>query len=243
MLLGCIGKDSYGNKISENLAAVNVNPLLEIREDRESSRCGVGIFLKERVLVPEIRASTMLSMDWVNKNMSEISKSEILLVEGYFVIEKFDIVQFLVDTFNKENKKVAFTLSATFMVDNFYDKMLEISNKSDLIFCNEEEAYSFAKIRSENMEEVAIAIHKILEPRNRILVITCGSLPVVVSKFDYEKNQISTLIKTEVPELTGEQIVDTNGCGDCNIFFSSISKLYLIISCIFLRNSYFFFFF
>jgi adenosine kinase len=215
MLLGCIGSDSYGKKISENLAAVNVSPLLETRNDRESSRCGVGIFLKERVLVPEIRASTMLSMDWVNKNMSEINKSEILLVEGYFVIEKFDIVQFLVNSFNQTNKSVAFTLSATFMIDNFYDKMLEISNKSDIIFCNEEEAYSFAKLRSEDMEEVAIAIHKILEPRDRILVITCGALPVCVTKFDYAKSKLNMTVKTEVPQLSEAQIVDTNGCGDC----------------------------
>ena len=219
MLLGCIGNDNYGKKISENLAAVNVKPLLEVRDDRESSRCGVGIFLKERVLVPEIRASTMLSMEWVNKNMSEIAKSEILLVEGYFVIEKFDIVQFLVETFNTTNKKVAFTLSATFMIDNFFDKMLEISNKSDLIFCNEEEAYAFAKLRSENMEEVAAAIHKALAPRDRTIVITCGSLPVFVSKFDYVKNEISTLVKTDVPALSADEIVDTNGCGDCKFLF------------------------
>lgn len=218
MLLGCIGNDSYGKKIKENLASVNVTPLLETREDRESSRCGVGIFLKERVLVPEIRASTMLSMDWVNNNMTEINKSEILLVEGYFVIEKFDIVKFLVNSFNQSNKKVAFTLSATFMIDNFYDKMLEISNKSDLIFCNEEEAYSFAKLRSEDMEEVATYIHKILEPRDRILVITCGSLPVCVSKFDYTQNKLSLVVKTDVPKLSGDEIVDTNGCGDCKDF-------------------------
>lgn len=158
----------------------------------------------------------MLSMDWVNKNMSEINKSEILLVEGYFVIEKFEIVKFLVNEFNQANKKVAFTLSATFMIDNFYDKMLEISNKSDIIFCNEEEAYAFAKLRSENMEEVATAIHKVLEPRDRILVITCGALPVCVTKFDYKENKVSEHVKTEVPQLSGDQIVDTNGCGDCN---------------------------
>jgi len=218
LLIGCIGNDSYGKKITENLNAVNVKPLLETRDDKESSRCGVGIFHKERVLVPEIRASTMLSMDWVNQNTSEISKCEILLVEGYFVIEKYDIVQHLVNSFNQENKKVAFTLSATFMVENFYEKMLEISNKSDIIFCNEDEAYSFSKVRSENMEEVATAIHRVLSPRDRILVITCGSLPVYLTKFDYNQNALSLVVKTEIPKLTEDKIVDTNGCGDCKFF-------------------------
>jgi len=108
------------------------------------------------------------------------------------------------------------------MIDNFYDKMLEISNKSELVFCNEEEAYAFAKLRSDNMDEVAAAIHKVLEPRDRILVITCGALPVHVTKFDYEKSVVRLSIKTDVPQLTGEQIVDTNGCGDCNFAYFTL---------------------
>ena len=212
MLLGCIGKDNYGTKISENLQKVNVKPLLETKDDVLSSRCGVGILDKERCLVPQIRASTMLSMEWVNSNMTSIDQSELLLVEGYFVIEKFDIVKHLVANFNEKKKKVAFTLSATFMIDNFYDKMLEVSNSSDVIFCNEDEAMAFAKVKSDDMVEVSKAIHKVLTPRDRVLVVTCGSQPVVVTE---SKNGEISVVKTEVEKLTNDQIVDTNGCGDC----------------------------
>ena len=214
MLLGCIGSDNYGKKIEENLKAVNVEPLTEVRSDVESSRCGVGIYKKERCLVPQIRASNMLSMDFVEKNLQAISKCDILLIEGYFVIEKYDIVQYLVDYFNRNNKIASFSLSATFMVDNFYDKMLEISNKSDIIFCNEEEAWSFAKLKSDNMEEVSVAIHKILSPRNRLLIVTCGSLPVVISRYDYKNNMVEFVLKSSVARVSVENIVDTNGCGD-----------------------------
>lgn len=155
----------------------------------------------------------MLSMDFVTKNLSEIQKSEILLVEGYFVIEKYEIVKFLVEEFNKAGKKVAFTLSATFMIENFYDKMLEISNMSDIIFCNEDEAYAFAKLKSEDMNQVAFKIHSALEPRERLLVITCGALPVNSTKFNYEKQE-QTGVSISVPEVEKDSIVDTNGCGD-----------------------------
>jgi len=216
MLLGCIGKDNYGTKISENLQKVNVKPLLEIKEDILSSRCGVGICKKERCLVPQIRASTMLSMDFVNANMSEINKSELLLVEGYFVIEKFDIVKSLVAKFNENRKKVAFTLSATFMIDNFYDKMLEISNNADVIFCNEDEAMAFAKVKSTDMVEVSKAIHKVLTPRDRIIVITCGCQPVVVTEM--RNGELVQNISQPVEKLSESEIIDTNGCGDCMFF-------------------------
>jgi adenosine kinase len=157
----------------------------------------------------------MLSMDFVTKNLAEIKQCEILLVEGYFVIEKYEIVKFLVDEFNKAGKKVAFTLSATFMIDNFYDKMLEISNKSDIIFCNEDEAYAFAKYKSDLIDNVAMEIHRLLEPRERLVVITCGALPVNSSTFDYEKRMLSST-NTSVSAVEKDSIVDTNGCGDGN---------------------------
>jgi adenosine kinase len=220
MLLGCIGNDSYGSKISENLEKVNVKPLLEIREDVLSSRCGVGICKKERCLVPQIRASTMLSMDFVNNNMSEINKSELIFIEGYFIIEKYDIVKSLVSKFNESNKKVGFTLSATFIIDNFYDKVHEISNCSDLIFCNEDEAKAFAKSNSDDMVEVSLAIHKLLTPRNRIIIVTCGSEPVVITEM--RNGDIVQQIIHPVEKLSKDEIVDTNGCGDCKLIFLSL---------------------
>lgn len=214
LLLGCIGNDNYGKLISEELEKSKVKPLLEVRDDMKSSRCAVAIHLKERCLVPQIRASTMLSLDFVNKNMSVILNSNLLLIEGYFVMERFDIVQLLVKEFQTINKKIAFTLSATFMVESFADRMLEVSNSASLIFCNDDEARSFSKNKSENIEEVAESLHRILAPLDRILVITCGSKPVVVSRYDYKLGSIDFIIKSIVHKVPEEEIVDTNGCGD-----------------------------
>jgi adenosine kinase len=214
MFLGCIGNDSYGTKIQDELNKAGVKSLLEVREDIKSSRCGVGIHLKERCLLPQIRASTMLSTEFVQKNLDTISEASILLIEGYFVIEKYDIIQYLTKHFHTHNKKVAFTLSATFMVENFHDKMLEVSNQSHIIFCNNEEATIFSKNDSEDFEEVSASIHKMLTPMDRILVITCGHKPVVISKFDYKQNKLDFVLKSFVYPVDNEEIVDTNGCGD-----------------------------
>merc|ERR1711957_1044649 len=74
----------------------------------------------------------------------------------------------------------------------------------DVIFCNEDEALAFSKCESTNMVEVAEACHKVLTPRDRIFVVSCGAEPVVVSK------------------LSADEICDTNGCGDsfCGGFLS-----------------------
>lgn len=214
MLLGCIGNDNYGQKITDALNKAGVKSLLEVRDDFQSSRCGVGIHLKERCLLPQIRASTMLSMDYVQKNIESISEASILLIEGYFVIEKYEIILHLSKHFHSLNKQVAFTLSATFMVENFHDKMLEVANQSHIIFCNNEEAVLFSGKDSQDFEEVSVLIHRKLAPLDRTLVITCGKDPVVISKFDYKENKLDFILKSTVYPIDNEEIVDTNGCGD-----------------------------
>jgi adenosine kinase len=116
--------------------------------------------------------------------------------------------------FHQQNKKVAFTLSATFMVENFFDRILEISNQAHIVICNNEEASSFSKIDSENFEEIALAMHRQLAPLDRIIIITCGNLPVITSKYNYERNEFDFVLKSYVPFVSNEEIIDTNGCGD-----------------------------
>jgi len=213
MILGCIGNDSYGSKLQDSLDKVGVKPLLEIREDFKTSRCAVGIHKKERCLMPQIRASTMLSMDFVNKNLESISQADILFIEGYFVIERYDIILILSNHFHSLGKKVAFTLSAGFMIQNFYDRILEVSNQSHLIVCNDEEAQLFAGL-SGDLEEVSIAIHKKLAKLDRILIVTNGSQPVYISKYNYDQEKLDFVIKSSVYNVDNSEIVDTNGCGD-----------------------------
>ena len=81
-----------------------------------SSRCGVGINKKERCLLPEIRASNCLTEDFVSYHQNEIFENDALLIEGYFLQEKFDICNNLFMEFRKENKFIILTLSAVFMV-------------------------------------------------------------------------------------------------------------------------------
>jgi adenosine kinase len=214
MLLGCIGNDSYGKRIEEALAKAGVKPVLEVNNENQSSRCGVGIHLKERCLIPDIRASSKLSMDFVEKNLQTVASADILFIEGYFVIERYEIVKYLASHFSSLGKKIAFTLSATFMIDNFPDKMLEISNQSHLVFCNDDEAIAFSKNNSNNFEEISVAIHQMLQPLDRLLIITCGSKPVVISKYDYKENRLDFIMKSSVYPVDDTEVVDTNGCGD-----------------------------
>jgi sugar/nucleoside kinase (ribokinase family) len=138
-----------------------------------------------------------------------------LLIEGYFIKEDINILYYLIDLFKAGNKKVALTLSANFIVENYYSEIIDLANKSDLIFCNFEEALILAKdVNAKTIDEVALLIHRLFKPGERILVITDGKHPVFVSRYDYINNQMDYELKSSVFPCKKENIVDTNGCGD-----------------------------
>jgi len=217
-ILGCVGKDDYGKTIVSELEKVKVDTsLVQIHETELSSRCGCGIYLKERCLMPQIRASSKLCKNFVEKNIEKILQADILFVEGYFLIECWEIVQFLMGKFKEAKKKIAFTLSATFMVEFHFDKIKQLADNADLIFCNEDEAASFVKMLKKEPasdEENAKTIHAGLPASDRLLIVTCGKNPVITSTYCYTKNDFKFKHTQQISVIPDEEIVDTNGCGD-----------------------------
>ena len=103
-MLGATGEDMYKEKIMHALQMAKVNPLLQAIPNMNTSRCGVGIYKKERCLLPEIRASNCLTEEFVTEHEKEIFENDALLIEGYFLQEKFDICKNLCMEFKKRKK-------------------------------------------------------------------------------------------------------------------------------------------
>lgn len=242
-MLGCVGRDENGQRIINLLNDNNIQTLLEIHDSKISGRCAVGIFNKERCLMPEINASADLSEKFIDSMLNEINSHDCLLIEGYYVDEKgTPIVRKLVQNFEERQKSIIITLSATFIINLHYEKILEISNKSDIIFCNKEEAECFVKIPNnslyekkennnktndtdyEKIEDIAFEMHKILNKyketqkeikiiKDRLIIITCGKDPVVGSLYKSQKEEIEFFV--DAPQnISNDDIIDTNGCGD-----------------------------
>ena len=159
-MLGATGKDSYRNKIIDALHFAGVKDLLECIPDKETSRCGVGICKKERCLLPEIRASNMINVDFIIDNLKKIDDHDALLLEGYFIQERYEICRDLCKRFKQKRKTVILTLSAVFMVQTYYDKFIELANYSDLIIANKAELEELAKEKDKENKDLFIKISK-----------------------------------------------------------------------------------
>ena len=67
--LGSIGDDEYKNKIEKEYKELYINPIFEVIKDDKTSRCGVGIFKKEKLFATQLRASKNLSEEFIQQNL------------------------------------------------------------------------------------------------------------------------------------------------------------------------------
>ena len=224
-MLGAVGQDSYKDKIMNALKTSGVKPLLQPIANQSTSRCGVGICLKERCLVPEIKASNCLTEDFVKEHEDEIYNNDALIIEGYFLQEKYELCKHLCNSFKRAKKMVILTFGAVFMVEYHREKIMEIAENSDMIVANMEEMISFAQIQDKTPKNVFTKAHQKLSPKERLFVVTDGANGVYVSKFDYQKNQIEFILQSFPNKLKNEDICDLNGAGDA--FFGGFLSQYM----------------
>ena len=232
-MLGATGEDGYKEKIINALKSSGVKPLLQSIPNMKTSRCGVAICKKERCLLSDIRASNCLTEDFVNQHEKEIFAHDALLIEGYFLAEKFDIVKKLCHRFRIDNKLVIFTLSAVFMVEAHNNKVKEIANDADMVICNMEELKAFSGEKEDNYKEIFEKSFRKLTQKDRLFVVTDGGKGVLVSRYDYKKGKIDFILQSYPTVLKSEVIVDLNGAGDSFLggFISQFIKGSSLYSC------------
>ena len=233
-MLGSVGDDEYKNRIEKELKNIGVNPIFEVIKGDKTTRCGVCIYNKEKFFATQIRASKKLTEKFIDEHLDEILSHKILFIEGYMVSNKFDLCKKLCNHFIQDKKLIVLSLSAVFVIKNYYDKMLELANEADLIIGNMEEAVELAGNKPEMVESIFEIIFEKLKPKeNRLIVITDGPNGAYWAKYSYEEKKLEHFIQYFAYELKDEEIQDLNGTGDAFLggFLSRYMKGYSVHDC------------
>ena len=213
-MLGATGKDNYREKIINAFTLSGVNYMLECIPEEETSRCGVGIIKKERCLLPEIRASNKISEKFIKEHRDEIYKYDALLIEGYFIKERFEIIKSLCLRFKIKKKIVILTLGSVDTVEKNYDKVIELVNCSDLVVGNMEELETLLGEKGLKDEDIFEKLSKKLVSKSRLFVVTNGKKGVILAKYNYKKGNMDFVLHSFPSQVKNEEIVDLNGAGD-----------------------------
>jgi len=150
-----IGKDELGNFYSKEFTDLGIELVSKDESDYPTGTCLVLITPdSQRTMVTALGASAFYTINEVDEEM--IKRAKWLYIEGYeFTQESSTEAVFKAVELAKMNEtKIALTFSDGFIIDLFYDKVKQIADVSDLVFCNESEAMKFSK--SNNLSETIV---------------------------------------------------------------------------------------
>jgi len=212
--IGAIGDDEYGRILSTVAQEEHVQTHFMVSEEYQTGCCASIIYNNDRSLVAFVAAAEHYSIDHFNSPSVQdvVTGSQILYTTGFFMLSSYPTVMALCRHALETNKLLVLNISATFIVEAFWDLFNALVPYADIICGNQDEFLAMAKkmgLQTENMEEIARAVSALPKENNnreRVTLITQGSKSTIVYDGELHVYPVSKIDKS--------LIVDFNGAGD-----------------------------
>ena len=203
--IGNVGDGRYGDMFHEGLSSHNVDFYCK-------NKTKAGTTARSFVLITPDKERTMCTYLGEASNIANeideevIADSEILYLEGYLWDQASTITALkkAIKIARENDTKVAFTLSDSFCVDRHKEDFLELVNKIDILFANEEEIKTLTSSEKIELEKLK---HLARKNENLIIAITRSAKDAVI--FDNSKHEFH-----KVPTIKADNIQDVTGAGD-----------------------------
>ncbi|XP_017798780.1 PREDICTED: adenosine kinase 2 [Habropoda laboriosa] len=213
--MGCVGRDKYSKILEDKARADGLNVRYQYTNKEPTGTCAVLITGNERSLCANLAAANCFSLSHIEEpeNKMLIEMAEYIYVSGFFLTVSPETIQEVAQHALKKNKMFMMNLSAPFLCEYYKKPMLAVLPYVDILFGNEIEVDTFAKVNNfetTDRKEIALKLsemEKANSKRQRIVVVTQGADQILVVKDN---------IVTEYPavKLPEEKVIDTNGAGD-----------------------------
>jgi len=213
--MGCVGNDENGRTLRKVAETAGVDVRYYVDPETPTGVCSVLLTGKHRSMVTNLAAANKYSEEHLKQpeNWVYVETAKFFYSTGYFVTVSPPTIMLVAKHAAEHNKIFAFNLAAPFVSQFFTAALMATAPYWDILFGNEDEAKTFAKVNNfgtEDIGEIALkiaALPKANTHRTRLVLITQGALPTVVA-------ENGTLKEYPVLAIDSDDIVDTNGAGD-----------------------------
>jgi len=214
--IGCIGKDEFGTKLSEEAKAGGVHTEYLIDEATPTGTCAVLITGNDRSLVANISAANNYKAEHLaTAGKAVMEAAKFYYITGFFITVSPEVIMTVAKHAADKNKIFTMNLSAPFImqVPPFKAALMEALPYCDILFGNETEYLEFAKANewdTTDLKEIALktsCLPKHNGTRGRLAVITQGAEPTLIAV-------AGSVAEYPIDKVAAEEIVDTNGAGD-----------------------------
>jgi sugar/nucleoside kinase (ribokinase family) len=201
--IGQVCKDQLGTVFAHDIHTLGIAFDTPVRtEEPPTARCLILVTPDgQRTMNTFLGASQFLPAAAIDQTL--IQSASILYLEGYLwdPAEPRAAMRSAIAMAKDAGRKVAFTLSDTFVIDRHRDDFLALIDEGmiDILFSNEGEITFLTGIKDFDAAVASLA----------------GKVPVLVSTRS-EKGAIAVVggVRSEVPAVPGVEVIDTTGAGD-----------------------------
>lgn len=214
--LGGVGDDKYAATLHD--AAKQAGLRVEYRVDpkEKTGRCGVVITGHDRSMCTDLAAANHYDLEHLKSSeiWDLVEGASVYFVGGYHFTVCPPAIMALAEEAAKKNKTFILSLSAPFIPQFFKDPLDQSAPYWDYVVGNETEALSYAEshgLETKDIKEIAkhlAELPKVNKKRDRIAIITQGTLPTIVAVSGKEVKEY------KVHAINKSEINDTNGAGD-----------------------------
>lgn len=175
---GSIGNDEIGQTLKKELERSGVHGYFSIDEQTPTGSCAVLVHQKERTLCANLAACINYKTEHLASNLAVLERAAFLYTSAFFITSNFEALQKYARFASEHDKPLGYNLSACFLIQFNTEKVNEILEHADFVFCNEDEAKCFAdtnKLEYSSLKDVAVSISKWKKAntrRARISIIT-----------------------------------------------------------------------
>lgn len=233
VFMGCIGNDNYG-KILETCASNDGVTTHYMKDSSSTGTCAVLVKGGERSLIANLAAANNFKKSHLETNESKVmyERARFFYIAGFFLTVSMESVILVAEHSLSMNKTFCLNLSAPFIIEYYGEQVQTALPYVDYLFCNESEAYTYAKKYKMgfSLKDVALQLalsYKKNKNRLRTVVFTQGPKSTIV---------VYNGVVTEYPviPLEKEYLVDTNGAGDAFVggFLSMLVQGKAIEDCV-----------
>ncbi|XP_001986726.2 adenosine kinase [Drosophila grimshawi] len=218
---GAIGADKAGEHVRSIIEEQGVEARLQKIEDVQTGQCLCLMHNDNPTLYACIGASAHFSakelrhaaLHSTQSFLRPIERKQILYVEGFFVPQREEVCDYIMQELVRERRHLALNLSAPYIVSQNFEKMMELAQRALLIFGNRQEFEELARMAgSENVEQMA---RKLLESGKKIILITNGASGVqLATNYVDELSPPGHLRFEDYRAQSADYLVDATGAGD-----------------------------
>ncbi|XP_017050370.1 adenosine kinase [Drosophila ficusphila] len=223
LFFGAVGADKHAEELRLIFRERGIEAMLQTVEEAHTGQCLCLVYQDNPTLYANIGASAQFEVQTLSHAVSHegqsflrpVERKQILYLEGFFVPQRSEVCDYIVQHLVRERRRLALNLSAPYIVKKNPQAMLRLARVAFFLFGNRQEFEALAEAAGGFRDVDELAQHLLQSGGTKVIFVTNGSAGVqVITNYVEELAPPGPVSFEDYRAQRVEQVVDATGAGD-----------------------------